>query len=103
MTSFAAVVQPPYELDGARVLKYAVVTPEVEPTGATRHTVGGVESGPVAALAIAWHPDDEGIYLLYLDDFGSVVTDTWHASLGDALHQAAFEYEGLSWTDISDV
>ena len=33
---------------------------------------------------------------------GAVVTDTWHLSLDDALHQAAFEYDGLTWTDASD-
>jgi hypothetical protein len=43
-----------------------------------------------------------GTYLLYVDDSGEVVTDTWHASLEDALHQAAFEYEGLTWADVAD-
>jgi hypothetical protein len=98
------MVEPPQELGEAKVLKYAVVTPEVEPTGATRHTVGGVEIGPASALAIARHPADEGIYLFYLDDYGAVVTDTWHESLDDALNQAAFEYDGhLTWTDVTSV
>jgi hypothetical protein len=92
----------PHELDGARVLKLALVTPDVRPTGATSHTVGGVGFGPVAALAIARYPDQDGTYL-YLDDDGRAVTDMWHASLDDALHQAAFENEGLSWADISGV
>jgi hypothetical protein len=35
-----------------------------------------------------------------LDTHGGVVTDTWHASLDDALHQAAFEYRGLTWADL---
>jgi len=94
--------EPPLELDGAKVLKFAMVSPEVEPTGATRHTVGGVEFGPAAALAIARYPNEEGTYLFYLDDSGQVVTDTWHASLDDALSQAAFEYEGLIWADVAD-
>jgi len=42
----------------------------------------------------------EGCYLFVLDDAGGVVTDTWHASLEDALNQAAFEYHGLSWIDV---
>ena len=94
--------EPPQKLDGARVLKFAAVTPEVQPTGATRHTVGGVAFGSAAALAIPRYPEEDGTYLLYLDDNGRVVTDTWHASLEDALHQAAFEYEGLRWADVSD-
>lgn len=94
------MVEPPHELDGATVLKYAVVTPDVERTGATRHTVGGDEFGPAAALAIARYPGEGGTYLFYLDHDGHVVTDTWHESLDTALHQAAFEYEGLNWTDV---
>jgi hypothetical protein len=94
------MVEPPHELDGAKVLKYAVVTSEVEPTSATRHTVGGSAIRPAAALAIAQYAGEEGFYLLYVDHDGEVVTDTWHTSLADALHQAAFEYEGLTWTDI---
>jgi hypothetical protein len=94
------MVEPPRELDGAKVLKYAVVTPDVEPTGATSHTVGGAEFGPAAALAIARYSGEDGTYLFYLDHDGRVVTDTWHESLDNALHQAASEYEGLNWTDL---
>jgi hypothetical protein len=94
------MTEPPRELDGARVLKFALVGADVAPTGRTRHTVGGVEFGPAAALAIARYPNEEGTYLFYLDTDGRVVTDTWHASLEDALRQAALEYEGLSWTDV---
>jgi hypothetical protein len=31
-----------------------------------------------------------------------VETDTWHESLDDALDQAAFEYVGLTWTDLPE-
>ena len=95
--------RPPNEIDGAAVLKYAVVTAEVEPSGKTRHFVGGVLFGPSAALAIVQHSGESAFYLLYLNGDGHVVTDTWHASLDDALHQANIEYEGLRWTDIGDV
>ena len=89
----------PSELDGARVVRYAAVTSEVEPTGATRHVVGGVETGPAAALAIARYASENGVYLFYLDDAGNVVTDTFHDSLEVALDQAAFEYRGLAWIE----
>jgi hypothetical protein len=94
------MVEPPQELAGARVMKYAEVTADVEPTGATRHTVAGTQLGRAAALAIARYPEEAGTYLFYLDTHGGVVTDTWHASLDDALHQAAFEYRGLTWADL---
>jgi len=37
------MIEPPHELNGAKVLKYAVATALFEPTGATRHTVGGIQ------------------------------------------------------------
>lgn len=89
----------PHELDGASVLKYALVTPEVEPTGATRHVRGGVVLAPAAALAVARYGDDPGYYLFYLDRDGSVVTDTYHDSIEGAIAQAGFEYCGLRWVD----
>lgn len=90
----------PKELDGAKVLKFAVVSDEVESTGATHHVAAGVELGPAAALAIARYEGDEGFYLFYLDDDGAVATDTYHDSAEDALAQAAFEYVGLRWSDV---
>ena len=45
---------------------------------------------PAAALAVVQYPSDAGYYLLYLDVAGNEVTDTWHASLDDALSQAEF-------------
>jgi hypothetical protein len=44
-------------------------------------------------------PDEEACYRFYLDDAGDVVADTCHASVEDALDQAALEYDGLSWID----
>jgi len=91
----------PEELDGAKVLKHAIVSNEVHATGATRHVAAGVEVGPAAALAIAGYEGQEGVYLFYLDAEGTVVTDTFHDSVDDALGQAAFEYVGLRWSDVA--
>jgi hypothetical protein len=90
----------PEELDGAKVLKYAFVSDDVEPTGATRHVERGVQLGPAAALAIARYEREEGFYLFYLDAEGAVATDTFHESVDAALGQAAFEYDGLRWSDV---
>jgi hypothetical protein len=92
---------PPRMLGGGRVLKYARVTPDVRPTGATRHILPSGVAGPAAALAIVEDAEDTGGFFLFgLDATGSVETDTWHESLDDALDQAAFEYVGLTWTDL---
>jgi hypothetical protein len=95
-------VDPPRELDSAEVLKFAVVSTEVA-TRATRHVVGGDPVGPAAALAIARYPGEDTTYLLYLDENGNVITDTWHASLEDALCHASFEYEGLHWREVTEL
>ena len=99
----ASFDETPKEVGGAEVLKFAEITAEVVPTGATRHIVAGVPSGPAGALAIAHHPGQAGIYLFYLDQAGQLVTDTWHLSVEDAQRQGEFEYEGLQWIDVADV
>ena len=73
-----------------------------QPTGKTRHTEGflgpeGLISGPELArphgLVIAQLPPDEGYYLLYLDQEGNEITDTYHDYLEAALAQAEWEFD----------
>jgi hypothetical protein len=92
-------MEVPHELDGATVLKFALVTPDVEATGATRHVRGGIVLGSAAALAIAQYSDSPGYYLFYLDADGDVATDTYHDSVEGAIAQGDFEYRGLLWVD----
>jgi hypothetical protein len=56
-------------------------------TGNTRHTVGGEPMAAPTALEIVER--DSAYYLLYLDDTGGEMTDTWHSSLDDAKRQAS--------------
>src|SRR6266852_3598997 len=86
---------PPPTLDGARVLRYAVVDDSVVPTGNTVHRVGNKVLGPAAALAICQQDGEDYFYLFYCDAQWNVVTDTWHQSLELAFEQAEFEYRGL--------
>lgn len=73
-----------------------------QPTGKTRHTKGVVTSEGVvpgtelpapSRLMVAQLPGDDGYYLLYLDDQGNEITDTYHESLEDALAQAKWEFD----------
>ena len=75
-----------------------------EPTGNTLHIVGGSDMPPPAALRISVYGDEPGFFLLYLDERGNEVTDTWHQSLDDALHQAHFEFqvEPSEWRVVAD-
>jgi hypothetical protein len=72
---------------------------ETAATGRTLHT--GLEVGNFAALAIAKYPKDSGFYLFYCDADWGVVTDTYHASVENAVGQAQFEFSGVQFTDLS--
>ena len=76
------------------------MTPDVTPTGFTRHVVRGVPFGPATGLAIARYVGSDGYYLFYLGPDGRVATDTWHESVQRAFSQAALEYEGLRWSAV---
>jgi len=90
-------MQPPRELDGAVVVRWAEVTADAVPTDRTRHVVDGEPKEPFLQLAIARYPGDDGYYLFYLDSGGGVVTDTYHDSLEGAVEQADYEDIGLTW------
>jgi hypothetical protein len=105
------MIEPPTEIDGARVLFVAEVDSEVTPTGATKHSLGTVVDGqlvrgpamdPFAALAIAQYEGANDFYLFYLDTGWRAVTDTFHYTIEDAKAQAEFEYEGITskWVEV---
>lgn len=74
------------------VLRQATLTARHKPTGNTRHyDVSGPLPAP-RALRIASYPGDAGYYLLYLDEAGRELTDTYHESMEDALAQAEWEF-----------
>ena len=74
------------------------------PTGDTEHFVGGVPMPPPARLRITQHDGEAGCSLLYLDEAGTEITDTWHQSLDDAMDQATFEFgvDPSEWGRVTD-
>jgi len=44
-------------------------------------------------LRIVKYIDDPGYYLLYCDEHGQELTDTYHESLADAMTQAEWEFQ----------
>ena len=60
------------------------------PTGITRHARDGRNLNSPTALEIV--SETSGSFLYYLDSAGQPQTDTWHASLDDALAQAESEF-----------
>ena len=65
-----------------------MLTAAHKPTGNTLHVGGRAPS----QLRIVRYDGLEGFYLLYCDESGAEFTDTWHATMDDAFHQAEFEF-----------
>ncbi|MGH8550153.1 MAG: hypothetical protein ACRERU_16430 [Methylococcales bacterium] len=72
------------------------------PTGKTKHYIGETALPPPAALEIVSYPDEQGFYLLYLDDAGNELTDTFHETIDKAMAQAEWEFsvQPNEWTDL---
>jgi hypothetical protein len=73
------------------------------PTGNTRHYAGDGLLPPPAILQIVQFSGDAGFYLLYLNENGEEMTDTYHDSLIGTLDQAEFEFsvKADEWDDIA--
>jgi hypothetical protein len=60
------------------------------------------ELGPATFLVVDERPD--GVFLYRFGAAGECVGDTWHMSVDDAKHQAAYEFEGLigGWDEVPE-
>ena len=87
---------PPATVGDLPVVCYTPVDGRHQPTGATKHWVGGARQGPASGLAVC--AGGSGYYLFYCDARWEPVTDTWHDSVEDAMAQAEFEYAGTAGT-----
>ena len=74
------------------VLQRVVLTTSHRPTGKTRHRRGEELIPPPAQLAIVRYRTDPGYYLLYLDERGEELTDTYHETVEKAMDQADWEF-----------
>lgn len=95
------MVDPPCEVEGAKVLRYALVDESIRATGSCKHWIGGKMVESARALVICQYGGEPGYYLFSCDSSWQVVTDTWHETMEGALRQAEFEYEGITvnWRD----
>ncbi len=90
--------EPPKFVGKARVVRWSAIDSRHRPTRSCRHIVAGRLQGPAARLAICQCEDEDSYYLFACDSEWNPLTDTWHATLEEALDQAEFEYEGVSNT-----
>ena len=88
----------PQRLGEEQVVCYTPVDSRHRHTGATRHVVAGVLASQSCGLAICESPRSAGFMLYGCDTQWSVLSDTWHPSLAEALAQAEHEYAGSSQT-----
>ena len=70
---------PPVTLDGARVLKFAGLTP-TQTTGQMTTHIGDEPLTEFAAIALAKYDNDPGVYIFYCDIEWNVLTDMLHAT-----------------------
>lgn len=77
---------------------FALLGPDNFPgSSSVRHFLMNGEDGGVLSelpdpCSLSIVKDDGGYFLLRLDEEGNAISDTWHADLADAKHQAAFEF-----------
>jgi len=67
---------PPLLIDGATVIACADLHSH-PPLGRTRHTLAGEVRSDFSALAFATYANSHGVLLLYCDETGTAVSDTW--------------------------
>jgi len=90
-----------------RAIRKVTLGPHHLQPGRTKHTLvdskGSRAFPPFTSLVITRYPVDEGYYLMHICADGTG-TDTWHASLEDAFHQANWELgiESAEWIEVDE-
>lgn len=75
------------------ILRRVRLTSAHSPTGRARHWSHGALLPLPTELRIVQYVTDPGYYLLYYDNQGQEMTDTYHDSLQGAIAQAEWEFE----------
>ena len=90
----------PHNINGARVICYSPIDHRHTYTSSTPQIVAGQVLGSMSGLAICQYHAEDCFYLFGCNPDWGIVTDTQHQTLDEALHQAEFEYVGVSstWT-----
>ena len=96
-------MKAPAKIDGAEILQYLIIDSSHKFTEQTKHYKKGELIKPMYALAICTYNEEEGFYLFGCNDEWESITDTFHDTVKDAMHQAEFEYSGTtnSWIKVN--
>jgi hypothetical protein len=79
-------------MNQSNLLRKVVLGEQHSRTGLTRHTRNGKAIPPPTELRIVQYSGDTGYYLLYCDESGEELTDTYHITLAAAFEQARAEF-----------
>ena len=74
------------------ILKQIKLAKHHTPTNKVQQYVLGKPAKRPKALQIVKYLDDKGYYLLYLDEKGEEITDTYYESIASAMEQAEYEF-----------
>ncbi len=90
--------KPPQELDGAKVLLWAILGEENEKTGAVRLYADGQEQTKFSGLALAQYEKNQnsGVYLFYCNQEWEVENDSLYGDLEEAKSEAERQFIGLA-------
>lgn len=88
--------KPPAMLDGARVLRYAVVDSSVAFTGKITLTVDGKLMGPAAGIAICKYDDQLDILVLHCNKQWLSFGASGYPTLEEAVSRLEVAYAGIS-------
>jgi uncharacterized protein (TIRG00374 family) len=85
-----------------KVLRSLFLAAHHEPTGKTRLFVGGKPAPRPTALRIAHIEGEEGFHLLAYGESDELMTDTFHRTLEEAMHQAQEEFRArpAEWEEV---
>lgn len=89
--------EPPFLIDGARVLAYAALPP---PDASRSHVVAdGVPLGSATAAAVTENLADAAVFLLYCNADWETLVAEQHDTRADAQQAALAQFPALEWQD----
>ncbi len=90
--------EAPRMIGGSKVICVTLIDRRHQPTGNCGHIVAGLVQEPASGLAVCQYEGEDCFFLFRCDANWNSVTDSWHATLEEALGAAEFEYVGVSKT-----
>ena len=95
--------KPPTILDGANVLKYAILDNSVIHTGKISFYVGGKLKGPAAGIAICKYEDKDNYIIIYCNRNWRSFGAAGYKTIQEAMNSLEKEYSGITakWQNMS--